>query len=110
MRELCIKKEIVRKMNQFKDQEMDDLFEGILALETIEECYQFFVDLCTANELLSMKQRLQVAKLIRSGETYTHIQEKTGSSSTTISRVKRCLDYGENGYHLVLDRVDADIK
>lgn len=93
-------------MNQFKDQEMDELFEGILQLESVEECYQFFVDLCTVNELQAMKQRFQVAKLIRAGETYTNVQEKTGSSSTTISRVKRCLDYGTGGYRFILERME----
>lgn len=98
-------------MNHLKDKEMDELFEGILKLETVEECYQFFMDLSTVNELLSMKQRFHVAKLIRNGETYSHIQEVTGSSSTTISRVKRCLDYGTDGYHLILDRIgDKETK
>lgn len=93
------------QIDKLRGQEMDDLFEGILSLSTKEECYLFFDDLCTSNELVSITQRFQVAKLIDEGLTYSKIQEKTGASSATVSRVKRCLDYGSDGYATVLERL-----
>jgi len=94
------------QINNIKDQELDDLFEGILKLETLEDCYHFFDDLCTTNELIALKQRFQVAKMIKEGHTYKKVQDKTGASSATVSRVKRCLDYGSDGYHRIIDRLD----
>lgn len=93
------------QIDKLKGQELDDLFDGILSLETKEDCYKFFDDICTSNELVALKQRFQVAKLIDEGKTYSKIQDKTGASSATVSRVKRCLDYGSDGYRTVLDRL-----
>ncbi|WP_020006467.1 YerC/YecD family TrpR-related protein [Salinicoccus albus] len=94
------------QIDKLKGQELDDLFEGILKLENLEDCYRFFDDLCTTNEIVSLKQRFQVAKMIKEGQTYQHVQDKTGASSATVSRVKRCLDYGSDGYHTVIDRLE----
>lgn len=87
----------------------DELFEGILQLQNVEECYAFFEDICTVNELKALSQRLQVAKMLRAGDSYETIVEETGASTATISRVKRCLVYGADGYTVVLDRL-ADKK
>ena len=83
----------------------DELFSGILQLQTVEECYAFFEDICTVNELKALSQRLQVAKMLRAGDSYETIVEETSASTATISRVKRCLVYGADGYTLVLDRL-----
>lgn len=93
------------QIDKLRSQELDDLFDGILSLSNKEECYLFFDDICTSNELVALKQRFQVAKLIDEGLTYSKIQDKTGASSATVSRVKRCLDYGSNGYATVLNRM-----
>ena len=93
------------QIDKLKGQELDDLFDGILSLETKEECYKFFDDICTSNELVALKQRFQVAKLIDEGKTYSKVQEITGASSATVSRVKRCLDYGSEGYLTVLNKI-----
>lgn len=84
------------------NKQTDELFEAMLKLETVEDCYKFFVDLCTVAEIQSMSQRLDVARLLKENTTYNDIVEKTGASTATISRVKRCLVYGEGGYDLVL--------
>jgi TrpR-related protein YerC/YecD len=84
---------------------IDDLFEAILTLKTQEECYQFFEDICTINELKSLAQRLEVAKMLEEKKTYADIQQLTGASTATISRVNKCLSYGSDGYKLVLDRL-----
>ena len=94
------------QIDNIRGQELDDLFEGILKLENLDDCYHFFDDLCTTNELIALKQRFQVAKMIKEGQTYQKVQDKTGASSATVSRVKRCLDYGSDGYHRVIDRLD----
>ena len=80
------------------------LFQAILSLETLDECYRFFEDLCTIHELESMAQRLDVAQLLREGITYQEISERTGASTATISRVGRALYYGEEGYDIILNR------
>ena len=84
---------------------VDQLFEAILALKNKDECYDFFEDLCTVNEILSLSQRFEVAAMLREHETYLKIAEQTGASTATISRVNRCLEYGASGYRLVLDRL-----
>ena len=94
--------------NSFTSNNMDSLFQAILALENVDECYAFFEDLCTINELTSLAQRLQVARMLRLGKTYTVIEEETGVSTATISRVKRFLNYGAGGYTLILNRLDKD--
>ena len=83
------------------------LFEAILTLETEEECYSFFEDLCTVNELLSISQRFEVACMLRRHETYLQIAAKTGTSTATISRVNRSLNYGDDGYSLVFSRMKS---
>ncbi|MDY0323117.1 MAG: YerC/YecD family TrpR-related protein [Candidatus Carbobacillus sp.] len=93
------------RIERLKPYGIDLLFEAILSLETMEECYAFLDDLCTINELKALGQRLQVAKLLREGETYATIEAKTGASTATISRVKRSLNYGNDGYDLVFERL-----
>lgn len=85
---------------------VDHLFEAILCLETKEECYSFFEDLCTVNELLSLSQRYEVASMLKDRKTYLEIAEKTGASTATISRVNRSLNYGNDGYELVFARTN----
>jgi TrpR-related protein YerC/YecD len=84
---------------------VDQLFRAILSLETKEECYAFFEDICTINEILSLSQRFEVARMLREGYTYLDISEKTGASTATISRVNRSLTYGNDGYDIVFDRI-----
>lgn len=91
---------------KLKSDSADHLFEAVLSLENKEECYNFFEDLCTVNELLSLSQRFEVASMLREHKTYLEIADKTGASTATISRVNRCLNYGNDGYQLILDRLD----
>ena len=92
-------------MAKFADQDIDQLFRAILTLESIDECNRFCEDLCTINEIKSLAQRLEVARMLKVGHTYTHIEQQTGASTATISRVKRCLNYGADGYQTVLARL-----
>ena len=91
---------------KIRTEAVDHLFEAILSLKDKEECYTFFEDVCTINELLSISQRYEVAKLLREGQTYLDISNATGASTATISRVNRSLNYGNDGYDLVLERVN----
>ncbi|SHE74192.1 MULTISPECIES: YerC/YecD family TrpR-related protein [Caloramator] len=91
--------------SKLKSEEMDYLFNAILNLETLEECYRFFEDLCTINELQAMSQRLQVAKMLLERKTYIDIAETTGASTATISRVNRSLNYGQDGYKIVFEKM-----
>lgn len=84
----------------------DHLFEGILKLQTVDECYRFFDDICTVNELQALTQRFEVAHMLRGKKTYQEIAQKTGASTATISRVNRALVYGDDGYQLVFERLD----
>ncbi|HHV99422.1 MAG TPA: hypothetical protein GXX36_07590 [Clostridiaceae bacterium] len=93
--------------SKIKDEHIDRLFEAILLLKNIDECYMFFEDLCTITEIKALAQRLEVAKMLRNGITYSEISEKTGASTATISRVNRYLNYGADGYKLVLDRLEG---
>ena len=88
-------------------QKSDLLYKAILKLETEEECYNFFQDLCTISEMRSMEQRFEVATLLNSGMIYNDILERTGASSATISRVNRSLNYGTDGYRLVIERMES---
>ena len=88
-----------------KSEAVDSLFDAILCLENREECYSFFEDLCTVNELLSLSQRFHVATMLRERRTYLEIAEKTGASTATISRVNRSLNYGNNGYEKIFERM-----
>lgn len=94
-------------VKKLKSEPVDRLFEAILTLETKEECYSFFEDLCTVNELLSLSQRFEVASMLREGNTYLEIADKTGASTATISRVNRSLTYGNDGYDLVFERIST---
>ena len=93
---------------KIKTEAVDHLFEAILTLETKEDCYRFFEDVCTIKELLAMAQRYEVAYLLDQKMTYIDIAEKTGASTATISRVNRSLVYGEDGYRMVFDRLKTN--
>lgn len=92
--------------NKLRDENMKNLMQAMLTLETEEECWSFFEDLCTVSELRSMSQRLEVAMKLRNGEVYTDIASSTGASTATISRVSRALSYGADGYNTVLERLE----
>jgi len=94
--------------SKIKDELTDKLFEAILLLENVDECYCFFEDICTISEIKAMAQRLEVAKMLKDSKTYTEIGEQTGASTATISRVNRCLNYGADGYKLILDRLEKN--
>ena len=84
---------------------VETLFEAIIKLETVDECFDFFEDLATINEILSLSQRFEVARMLRQHKTYLEIAEKTGASTATISRVNRSLNYGNDGYDLAIARI-----
>ncbi len=92
--------------NKIRDEKLEYLVRGILTLSTVDECYHFFEDLCTVSELQEMSRRLLAAKMLKENYIYTEISEKTGLSTATISRVNRCLKYGNDGYLTVLERLD----
>ena len=91
--------------SKLKTPAVEQLFDAILSLENKEECAAFFEDLCTINELLSLSQRFEVAKMLTDKRTYLDISEKTGASTATISRVNRSLNYGNDGYEMVFSRM-----
>lgn len=91
--------------SKFKRGDIDELFKAILSLENEEECYRFFEDICTVNEIHSIAQRLRVAKLLSEKKTYSDIEAETMASTATISRINKCLVYGAEGYKIVLDRI-----
>ncbi|HLU24032.1 YerC/YecD family TrpR-related protein [Lederbergia graminis] len=93
------------QIEKLRGRELDQLFAAILSLKDIEECYRFFDDLCTINEIQSLSQRLEVARMLKEGKTYHKIETETGASTATISRVKRCLNFGNDTYEMVLDRI-----
>lgn len=88
-----------------RDNLTDQLFKAVLSLKDEEQCYRFFEDICTVTELKAMAQRLEVARMLDAGCIYEEIVEKTGASTATISRVKRCLVYGADGYNSVMDAI-----
>ncbi len=92
-------------MKKFHTKELDELFEAILALNSREECYLFFEDICTIKELRDISQRLKTAKMLSDGANYAEIGKETGMSTATISRVSKCLEYGEGGYRTIIDRL-----
>lgn len=94
--------------SKMKSEETDHLFKAILSLKTEEECYRFFDDLCTFSEIAAMSQRFEVASLLADGKTFTQISQKIGVSSTTITRVNKCLCYGADGYKLLLERAKEE--
>lgn len=93
-------------MDKMRNPSKDRLFSAILKLNTIEECYNFFDDLCTIKEVQDMAQRLEVAKMLNENISYIKISEKTGASTATISRVNKCLVYGSDGYKLALEKME----
>lgn len=90
---------------KIRTEAVDHLLDAILTLKSKEECYNFFEDLCTVNELLSLSQRYEVASMLKEHKTYMEIADKTGASTATISRVNRSLNYGCDGYELVFSRL-----
>lgn len=91
--------------SRIKSEQTDRLFEAILSLESLEECYRFFEDVCTIKEIQAISQRLEVAKLLKANKTYNQIEEETGASTATISRINRSLHYGVDGYTLVFKKL-----
>ena len=92
---------------EFKN-DLDMLFKAVLELKNIDECYKFFEDIATITELKAISQRIQVANMLREKKVYTEIAEATGASTATISRVNKCLNYGQGGYNIVLDRINSE--
>lgn len=97
-------------MDKLHTKDVDDLFRAILSLESVEECYLFFEDLCTVKEVLDISQRLRAAAMLTEGANYTEISRETGMSTATISRVNKCLNYGTGGYRTALRRLDEKNK
>lgn len=97
-------------MKKLHSKDVDTLFEAILSLQTVEECYTFFEDACTIKEIIEIAQRLKAAKMLRDGVNYAVISKETGMSTATISRVNKCLEYGNGGYNTVLDRLEEKNK
>lgn len=95
-------------MAPFNTPSIDRLFAAILQLQDVEECHKFFEDICTVKEVQDMAQRLDAAILLDEGAGYQQIAEEVGISTVTISRVKRCLNYGAGGYRMVLDRIKEE--
>ena len=91
--------------SKIKSKDVDGLFEAILLLENLEECYRFFEDICTIKEIQAIAQRLEVAKQLRENKTYNEIEAETGASTATISRINRSLNYGADGYNLIFRKL-----
>ena len=100
-----VKTRSIEMSKKIRTEAVDHLFEAILCLKDKEECYTFFEDVCTINEILSLSQRFEVAHMLRQQKTYLDIAEKTGASTATISRVNRSLNYGNDGYDMVFARM-----
>ncbi len=101
---------MVQYQSKLEGKEMDFLCDAFLALETREECYRFFDDICTINEIKALEQRIIVAKMLKDKKTYLEIAAATGASTATISRVNRCLHYGSDGYQIILNRMEEKEK
>ena len=97
-------------MISIHSEDTDLLFEGIMSLKSKDECYKFFEDLCTVNELISMAQRFHVARDLYDGKTFLQIEAQTGTSSATISPVNRCFNYGSGGYKMVIEKLNGEDK
>ena len=97
-------------MDKLHTPQVDELFEAILSLKSADECYRFFEDVCTVKEIMDIAQRLKTAKMLSEGANYQEINKETGCSTATISRVRRCLEYGAGGYRTVLARVSEKEK
>lgn len=98
------------QLDKIRGNQTDQLFKAILQLQSVEECYEFFDDLCTISEIQSLAQRLEVAHMLQLKKTYDTIQLETGASTATISRVRRCVDYGTGGYEKVLQRLEDEAQ
>ena len=96
--------------SRIKDEANDNLFESILSLQSVDECYAFFEDICTVKELQDIAQRLVVAKMLKEGKSYQEVSRETGASTATISRVNKCLVYGGGGYETVLARLISEAE
>ncbi len=96
--------------SKYRREDIDELFDGILTLRDREDCYRFFEDICTINEIHSIAQRLQVAKLLSEKKTYNEIERVTKASTATISRINKCIVYGADGYRRVLERLNNEKK
>ncbi|MBR2570106.1 MAG: transcriptional regulator [Paenibacillus sp.] len=92
-------------IDELQGKALEEFMEGILSLETLEECYAFFDDLCTVNEIKTMVQRFQVAKMLYNHHTYSEIEEVANASTATISRVKRSLNHGNHSYDILFERI-----
>lgn len=99
-------------MVDLRNETVDRLFEAILNLETIDDCYRFFEDVCTIKEIRDISQRLSIAALLHQGMNYQAIAQRVDASSATISRVNRCLNYGSGGYREALQKMQPleDVK
>ena len=97
-------------MEKLHTPDVDALFEAILSLESIDECYKFFEDALTVKEIFDTAQRLKAAKMLRSGDNYATVGKETGMSTATISRVSRCLEYGAGGYDMIIERLSKKNK
>ncbi|MBQ7897414.1 MAG: TrpR YerC/YecD [Clostridia bacterium] len=93
-------------MDKLHTPEVDRLFEAILTLETMEDCYNFFEDACTVKEIIDISQRFKAAEMLKNGENYVVVSKTTGMSTATISRVNKCLEYGSGGYKKVLETLE----
>ncbi|MGV3488481.1 MAG: YerC/YecD family TrpR-related protein [Tuberibacillus sp.] len=98
------------QIDKLRGEALDQLFKAILSLKDIEECYRFFDDLCTMGEIQSISQRFAVARMLLEGYTYQRIEKETGASAATISRVKRCINFGNDSYQMTLERIADDKK
>lgn len=95
-------------MESWHNESTEALCKALLSLQSVEECYAFLEDVCTVKEFLDMSQRLSVAKMLDSGESYSVISKETGASTATISRVSKCYEYGTGGYKTVIDRCRSE--
>ena len=93
-------------MKKWRTADTDELFMTILSLEDLEECYEFFEDACTIKEILDIAQRLKIAKMLKAGVNYATISKETGVSTATISRVSKCIEYGNGGYNKAIERAE----
>ena len=95
---------------KLRDHLHDQLFRAILELKSVDECYEFFEDLCTIQEMKAISARLEVARMLKAGDIYEDIVRKTGASTATISRVNRSLSYGNDGYEMVFSRMEQTVE
>ncbi|MHA6261136.1 YerC/YecD family TrpR-related protein [Sporosarcina sp. CAU 1771] len=98
------------QIDKIRGHQTDQLFTAILELKNLDECYELFDDLCTISEIQSLAQRLEVAHMLKLKKTYDTIQHETGASTATISRIRRCVDYGSGGYNKILHRLHPELN